>query len=485
MSLVSQIRYIRALDSAATDGSGKTGIAFGSFTAKYLVEGGTLTALTPETITTLGTYQAPSDAVHIRIKELSSSAPTQGVYEVHFHNTQVAVAGKRLWLFLSATGAAIQPLELDLITTAALPSANAGADGGLPVLSSSGTTLAYTVTTVVNVSGNLGGDVQGKVLGGGASSFTAVGVQADAQKWAGQTTLLDANNLPKVNVTDWNGTVAPALPTNFTSLVIDSSGRVDLSKWAGTALAGAIPPDVVFIRSGTAQAGGTSSITLDSGASSVNNYYQNAIVLIRSGTGAGQSALITSYVGSSKVATINGNWATVPDNTSVFSLLPFGLISATVSGNVTVGGYAAGQDPATYILATPAQKLVTTAAGRVDVGLWLGQVAAIDANNLPQVAVKDWNGVAVGALPANFAALGITSSGHITNVDTIANVVPLPTVDGKTAQQAWQYIAAMVAGKLPSGAGSGIESYLGLDGATTRVTMVIDSLGNRTSVSYN
>lgn len=117
MSLTSQIRYVRGLDSAATDGSGKTGLAFGDFTAKYLVEGGTLTSLTTETITTLGTYQAPSDAAHLRIKELSSSDPCKGVYEVHFHNTQVAATGKKLWLFLSASGAAFQPLELELLDT--------------------------------------------------------------------------------------------------------------------------------------------------------------------------------------------------------------------------------------------------------------------------------------------------------------------------------------------------------------------------------
>ncbi len=154
MSLTSQIAYVRAYDSAATDGSGKTGLAFGDFTAKYLTEGGTLTSLTPETITTLGTYQAPTDASHIRIKELSSSDPCKGVYEVHFHNTQVAVAGAKLWLFLSASGAAIQPLELDLITTAALPSAAPNANGGLPVLSSSGTTLAYTLSTLTTYTGN-------------------------------------------------------------------------------------------------------------------------------------------------------------------------------------------------------------------------------------------------------------------------------------------------------------------------------------------
>lgn len=115
MSLSSVIRYVRALDSAATDGSGKTALAYTDFTAKYLVQGGTLASLTTEDITTLGTYQAPTSAAHIRIKELSSSDPCKGVYEVHFHNTQLAASGKKLWLFLSAAGAALQPLELELV----------------------------------------------------------------------------------------------------------------------------------------------------------------------------------------------------------------------------------------------------------------------------------------------------------------------------------------------------------------------------------
>jgi hypothetical protein len=146
MSLTSVIRYVRALDSAATDGSGKTGLAFGDITAKYLTQGGTLTALTTETITTLGTYQAPTDSAHIRIKELSSSDPCKGVYEVHFHNTQVAASGKKLWLFLSAAGAAFQPLELDL----------ADLDGRLPA--------------ALGANGNLKADVRD--FGGAAGTFS-------------------------------------------------------------------------------------------------------------------------------------------------------------------------------------------------------------------------------------------------------------------------------------------------------------------------
>jgi hypothetical protein len=41
----------------------------------------------------------------------------------------------------------------------------------------------------------------------------------------------------------------------------------------------------------------------------------------------------------------------------------------TLTGTVTVGGYASGQNPANYVLANPSNKLATDASGRVTVGL--------------------------------------------------------------------------------------------------------------------
>lgn len=73
---------------------------------------------------------------------------------------------------------------------------------------------------------------------------------------------------------------------------------------------------------GTAQAGGASSITLASGASSVNNIYNGLKIGIYAGTGAGQEKTITGYVGSTKVATVNSAWTTVPDNTSQYVIGP-------------------------------------------------------------------------------------------------------------------------------------------------------------------
>lgn len=83
--------------------------------------------------------------------------------------------------------------------------------------------------------------------------------------------------------------------------------------------AGAAPAlTEVEVLAGTASAGGATSITL-TGGSAVDDYYNGMVVTIDSGTGAGQSKVITDYVGSTKVATV-ATWSVNPDNTSVFSV---------------------------------------------------------------------------------------------------------------------------------------------------------------------
>lgn len=69
---------------------------------------------------------------------------------------------------------------------------------------------------------------------------------------------------------------------------------------------------------GTAQAGGASTITLATTARAVDSYYNNRLITILSGTGAGQERKITGYVGATKVATVDSAWTTVPDATSVY-----------------------------------------------------------------------------------------------------------------------------------------------------------------------
>lgn len=73
--------------------------------------------------------------------------------------------------------------------------------------------------------------------------------------------------------------------------------------------------------SGTAQAGGASTIQLAAGASAVDSFYNNMVVLIVGGTGAGQARQVLSYVGATRTATLTGSWGTNPDLTSKYIIV--------------------------------------------------------------------------------------------------------------------------------------------------------------------
>lgn len=90
--------------------------------------------------------------------------------------------------------------------------------------------------------------------------------------------------------------------------------------------------------SGVAQAGAASTITLRSGASAVDSFYNGLEVEIVRGTGIGQTRTITAYVGSTKVATVDVAWGTNPDSTSVYKVhhrSPSQISNAAANANLT------------------------------------------------------------------------------------------------------------------------------------------------------
>lgn len=72
------------------------------------------------------------------------------------------------------------------------------------------------------------------------------------------------------------------------------------------------------VRDNTAQAGVAGSITLDTGASAVDDYYNNMQIMINGGTGDNQTRLITDYDGTTKIALVDMPWDTNPANDSEF-----------------------------------------------------------------------------------------------------------------------------------------------------------------------
>mgnify|MGYP007077395075 CR=1 FL=1 len=84
---------------------------------------------------------------------------------------------------------------------------------------------------------------------------------------------------------------------------------------------------------GTAQAGGASTITLKSSSSFTADDQANGMYIeLTGGTGSGQKRHIEDYVGSTKVATVDPAWDTQPDNTSQYSIKAF--------NSAAVGDYA-------------------------------------------------------------------------------------------------------------------------------------------------
>lgn len=258
---------------------------------------------------------------------------------------------------------------------------------------------------------------------------------------------------------------------------VSGAVNANITDWGGTAVAGTIPPDVVFLRSGTAQGGGASTITLDSGASATNNFYQNQVIFLRSGTGAGQSAIITSYVGSTKVATIVGTWATNPDNTSVFTILPFGSITTTVSGGVNVTQWNG-------INVTAA----TAGIPDVNVKNYNNQTAQTDANNLPKTDIEDIRGT-LSVATAGYMGLDWA---HINAPTTSVNlsgttVGTITTYTGNTPQtgDAFARIGSNGAGLTSLATASALSSVASgvaaLPSAAAIATAVLTDVGDNTT----
>lgn len=107
--------------------------------------------------------------------------------------------------------------------------------------------------------------------------------------------------------------------------------------WGGSGTAGTAPGYADILRScrtnqtvaasavtGTAQAGAAGSITLAAaGTSAIDGFYIGQIISITSGTGSGDSGLITAYNGTSKVCAVQRIGATfTPGASSAYSIAP-------------------------------------------------------------------------------------------------------------------------------------------------------------------
>jgi hypothetical protein len=149
-----------------------------------------------------------------------------------------------------------------------------------------------------------------------------------------------------------------------------------------------------ILHAGLMQAGSTSTTAvLSSGASATNDYYDAHQVQITAGTGAGQSRIIASYVGSTRTATLTEAWATTPDATSVYIVRPLGDVEVGVNNDKT--GYS---------IATNGISATSIATDAIN-------AASVKADAVTKIQ----NGLAT---PTNITAGAITTVTNLTNAPT-------------------------------------------------------------------
>ncbi len=447
---------VKILNSSVATGAGLTGLTFSSAgliistiadneaTAIAYTQAGS----TVETITTLGTYAAPT-ATKCRFKEVDATNHP-GVYEIQFADARFGVASAKS-LLISVTGASnvadtdaliplVQTDPYDSVRggVTALPNAAAEAAGGLytrgsgagqinqsangqvdsnverlgnvvqsltdlkdfadagydPVTNKvQGVVLTDTTTDLTNLpsiptnwltaAGIAAGALDGKGnwnIGKTGYALTTAGILAI---WHQLTSaIVTASTIGKLLKDNVNATVSSRMAeasinttggavntvttltnktgfslaaTGLDAIVSTAIGMVEIAKAVWDRLLTGATHNITnsagkrvrgiagfILREGVAQAGSSITITLDAGASAIDDFYKHMRIVIIGGTGVQQQRIILSYVGSTKVATISLRWVTNPDATTEFQVVPGMTHSAGTNIDLIVGHAAAG-----------------------------------------------------------------------------------------------------------------------------------------------
>lgn len=280
------------------------------------------------------------------------------------------------------------------------------------------------------------------------------------------------------NVVTWKGTAPNALVsgrvdsnTGAMAANVITSTAINTGAITGTKFSDDVNVDVAH--TATAQAGSTSTtIKLDAGASAADNFYNELICYIAHGTGAGQSRQVTGYVGSTKVATVDAAWATTPDATSVFQLLPTaaGGVSGTVNANVVQwqGSAPSALDGSGYV--------------QTDVQAWKGTfVAAPTVGGVPKTEVASVDAGTIAR--ASFAQDALDLLGDIRRNTAQAGTSTTITLDAaaSTVDNRYKNGLILIVGGTGAGQFRSISNYVGATKVAT-VNTAWDTNPDNTSV---
>jgi len=297
--------------------------------------------------------------------------------------------------------------------------------------------------------------------------------------------------------------VVYTVPANFSTLGINSSGhlsRVTLVDTLTTYTGDTPQTGDSFARIGAAGAGltaigDTRIANLDAAVSSRMATYTQptgfltatfpTTVASTTNITAGTITTVGTVTTLTNLPAITANWLTGTgvDATAVTKIQLGLATSVQIPANFTAALFAsAGVFSVGALANAPTGGSAPTAA---DIR------AEIDSNSTQLAAIV----AAVDSVPAAVRVELTTELGRIDAAITtratpaevneeVLDVLGIQTlIDGKTIVESHQIIAAM-AGGVVSGAGTGTETFLGLDGLTDRVVVTVDEDGNRTEVTY-
>ncbi len=191
------------------------------------------------------------------------------------------------------------------------------------------------------------------------------------------------------------GAIWDEINTGSTHNITNSTGKQLRSLATGNDAVIYPPTGTVTLASATG-----STATLDSGASNSAQAYQWDVINILTGTGAGQSRIITDYT-TGRIATVTPAWSTTPDNTSGFDITP--------TASVQVVSYVSGQSPDTLVW----NAVTRTLSAGTNIVLAKG-TGITGFNDIAATAI-----VSAGAIN--------TSSGAVSTVTTLTNLPTAPT----------------------------------------------------------
>ena len=250
--------------------------------------------------------------------------------------------------------------------------------------------------------------------------------------------------------------IATELDTQQTAVIIKTS-----TSGGKTTPMVLYPKRLPLIRAGTAQAGAASTITLDSGASAVDTYYVGCYVNVTNDSPSnvlGQARLIIGYVGSTKVATVEGTYGTNPSSASTFEVLATDLWIQRLADVNALLGVAVATPTIPGVPEVDVTHLNGVAQSLLDLKDFADDGYDPATNKVQGVVLVDTLTTYTGNTPQtgdSFARLGAPAGASVSaDISSRASAAALATVQADTDDIQTRLPAALVGGRIDASVGA-------------------------------